>query len=249
MKLLAAFLCTLALYARAEVSVTVGDVSDRRTTGKFFTGLELDLKVSGPELADCKGARLILKDAKDDTGKAVAAKKGGFSDNSFKTLQKPFGGFGKSKAKEDEYSLKLELENPLRTAKNLTVEATLELLAPSKDPSSVISETVPAEADKLLTQEALKAAGVTITLKAPKNDEVSYTLIDPNSKVASIEFCTADGKPLETNGSMSSKILGTKSVSLTLRAKPPAGMVAKIYLLTDKSVLSIPLKLPVVTLP
>ena len=52
-----AFAATL----HAEVKVTPGDISDKRTTGKFFSGLDVELKVSGPELADCKGMRVVVK--------------------------------------------------------------------------------------------------------------------------------------------------------------------------------------------
>lgn len=251
MKLIALLLSTTVL-AQAELNVTVGDISDKRTTGKFFAGLEVDLKVSGPETADCKGIRIVVKDAKDDTGKAIAAKKGLLNDGSFKPLQKAFGGFSKSTDKKstgEEYQLKLELENPARSAKSFTLDATVELLVPSRDPKSILTVDVAAEAGKPLALESLKSAGATITLKAPKDEEVSYSVSDPNGKVSAVEFCSADGKPLETNGRMSSGFAGSKSVTINLRSKAPAGTVAKIYLLTDKSVISVPLKLPAMTLP
>ena len=113
----------------------------------------------------------------------------------------------------------------------------------------MISADVAKEAGKALANEALKAAGATITLKAAKGEEVGYTISDPNKKVASVEFFSTDGKALESNGRMSSGFLGKKDVTVSLREKAPAGVTAKIYLVTDKSVVTVPVKLPGVVLP
>jgi hypothetical protein len=250
MKLITTLFLASALLAQAAVNVTVGDISDKRTTGKFFQGLEVELKVSGPEMANCKGLRVVLKEAKDNTGKAIPEKEGVFNDGRFNEPQKAFGGFGNGKKKEfDEYQLKLELENPDRSAKSFSLDAAVELLIPSQDPNSVITVDVAKVADQPLAQEALKATGATITFKAPTSDRASYTITDPKGKIASIEFCSPDGKALETNGRMSSNFSGSKSININLREKAPAGMVAKIYLITDKSIVSAPVKLPGVPLP
>jgi hypothetical protein len=42
---------------------------------------------------------------------------------------------------------------------------------------------------------------------------------------------------------------GTKSVSVSFDAKPPADAVAKIYVVTDKSVVTVPVELKDVPLP
>lgn len=244
--LFALFLATM-ISARAEVKVTVGDISDRRTTGKFFAGLEIELKISGPETAECKGLRVVVKEAKDDTGKAVAPEEDRFNDGGFAEPQSAMGGFDDHKG--GDLQAKLEFENPARSAKSLTIDATVELLVPSKDAASVISVGVAKEAGKPLAQEALKTAGATITLKPVKGDDLEYTISDPNKKVASVEFCSADGKPLETSGRMSSGFAGKKDVTVTLRDKAPADVIAKVYLITEKAVVKVPLKLNAVALP
>ncbi len=250
MKLITSLILSTSLLALADVKVTVGDLTDKRTTGKFFAGMDVDLKISGPELADCKGIRIIVKEAKDDTGKAIKAKEGGFNDGGFDTPQKAFGGFGDDeKKKEPEFQLKIELENPARAAKTFTVDASLELLIPSKDPKALVTVDIAKEAGKPLASESLKAAGATITMKAAKDDEVGYTISDPNKKVATVEFCTADGKPLERSGTMSSGFFGKKDMTVTLREKAPAGVLAKIFLITEISVVSVPVKLAGVALP
>ncbi|HEY1170785.1 MAG TPA: hypothetical protein VGH19_05390 [Verrucomicrobiae bacterium] len=247
MKLIASLLLATTFAVHAEVKVAVGDISDNRSTGKAFTGLSVELKVSGVEMAECKAMRVVLKDAKDDAGNAIPTRKNSFNDSTFKAPQKTFGGFKREGPQE--YQLKLDLENPARSAKSLTVDAAVELLIPSKDPNAVITANVATEAGKPLAHEALKTAGVTIMLQESKDDKASYTIVDPRSKVANVEFCSADGKPLETSGRFSSGFNGSKSVTINLRAKAPAGMQAKIYLQTDKSILTIPVKLTSVALP
>ncbi|MEQ1852679.1 MAG: hypothetical protein ABMA01_13945, partial [Chthoniobacteraceae bacterium] len=109
----------LAHVAFAEVKLTVGDISDRRTTGKFFAGLEIELKLSGPELAEAKGIRTLIKGATDDAGNALPKKEDRFGSDGFEELQKAFGGgFGREK-KADEFQVKLEFGNPPRAAKSI----------------------------------------------------------------------------------------------------------------------------------
>ena len=81
------------------------------------------------------------------------------------------------------------------------------------------------------------------------DDELGYKLNDPKGVVAAVEFCSADGKVLETGGRMSSGGVGNKSYTISFRDKPPADAVAKIYLLTEKSLVKIPLNLSAVPLP
>jgi hypothetical protein len=243
----ATLLLLTTVFTQADVKVGVGEISDKRTNGKFFAGLEIELKVSGSELADCKGLRLAIKEAKDDAGKAIKEQEDRFNDSGFAPLQKGFGGFDDKKA--DEYQLKVELENPARSAKMLTLDASLELLIPSKDPAAIITVVIAKEAGKVLTNEALEKAGVALDFKAAKGSEMSYSLADPNKKVAAIEFCGADGKALETSGRMTSGFSGKKSVTITLRDKAPASVVAKVFLITEKSVVKVPVVLSAVPLP
>lgn len=256
----------LAQAASAEVKVTVGDISDKRTTGKFFAGLEIELKLSGPELADAKGIRTVVKDATDDTGKALKKAENRFRGDGFEELQKSFGGgFGDKKA--DEFQMKLEFENPPRAAKAIkALNGSVELLVPSKDPAAVITASVAKDAGKPLENATLKAAGVQFTLRKPGKEEkkgadfgfgggalgeseLGYVISDPKGKVASVEFCDATGKKLESNGSTSSGFNNSKTVAISLRDKPPADAIAKIYVVTEKSVVTVPLALKDIALP
>ena len=163
-----------ACVAKAEVAVTVGEVSDKRTTGEFFSGLELKLLLAGPELADAKGVRVTVDSATDDTGKnLVDPKRAAFSDD-FKPLEEPFG-LGPNK-KKGTYEIALALVNPLRTAKTVKLAGKAELMSPKADPASIVTASVAKAAGKPLVDAALKAAGVVITFKAPKGDDLAYEL-------------------------------------------------------------------------
>ena len=235
--------------ACAEVKLTVGDINDRRTTGKFFRGLEIELKISGPELANCKAMKVSVKDAVDDAGKTLKKAENSFGADEFQSLKTSFGNFGKGS--ENEYELKLEFENPSRSAKALKeVNGTVELLLPSNDPQSIVSIALDKESGKPVANPAIAAAGAEITFQAPKGSDVSYMLKDPKAKIAAIEICTADGKAIETSGRMTSSAFGgPKSTTLSLATAPGAGAMAKIYLLTDKSRVSVPISLKEVALP
>lgn len=248
MKLIASLVLATAILAQAEVKVTVGDISDKRTTGKFFKGLDLDLKLAGPELAECKGIRVVIKEAKDDGGNGVKVQENRFNADGFNRLQKAFGG-GFGEQKKEEYSIKVELENPARSAKTLNLDGVIELLNPAKDPAAVITVDLSKEKGEALTNDALKAAGVILSFKAAKPTEFGYVITDPNKKVASVEFCSADGKPLEVSSTSWSGFGGKKDVTISVKNAANGGAAAKVYLLTEKSVLSVPLKLNGVTLP
>jgi hypothetical protein len=239
----------LGITASAEVQVAVDQITDNRTTGDFFKGLELTLKLSGPELAEAKRMKIAITEAKDDLGTDISkVQKFGFDSGGFDPLEKGFG-FGGDK-KKDEFEHKLKLPNPARAAKTAKVNGALQLLIPSKDPASVVTVDVAKEAGKPLENAILKTAGATITFDAPKGDDAGYKIQDPKGVVASVEFCSPDGKALETGGRSSSSFGGgPKNVSISLRQNAPAGMVAKVYLVTAKSVVSVPIKLDAIALP
>jgi len=64
-----ALLAVPGLASAQDLRVTAGTIEDRRTTGKFFGGLEIELKLTGDDLADAKAARVVLKKAVDESGR------------------------------------------------------------------------------------------------------------------------------------------------------------------------------------
>ncbi|HVE65765.1 MAG TPA: hypothetical protein VNC59_04215, partial [Thermoanaerobaculia bacterium] len=73
---LATRLVALALFAASSVvlaapplTVSAGDITDRRRNDNFFGGLEIELKIGGDGAADVRGARALVKKAEDETGR------------------------------------------------------------------------------------------------------------------------------------------------------------------------------------
>src|SRR4030095_9462738 len=197
---------------------------------------------------ECKAMRVVLKEAKDDAGNVLKEQKNRFGEGEFENPRQKFGA-GFDQDAKDVWGARLQLENPARSAKSLALDAVVEFHVPSKDPAAVISVEVAKAAGKPVENAALKAAGVTLNFKAPKSSEGSYTITDPQKKVAAVEFCSADGKPLETTARMSSGFGSENNVTINLENASAAAMIAKVYLLTDKSVIRVPVKLPAVPLP
>lgn len=247
---LSAFAATTAF---AEVKVSVSEISDKRTTGKFFKGLELQLKFAGPEVVDAKGMRVVIEKATDDTGKDLEKPENSFYDEKdFQEIQRSnFGLSDEERDAKDITTFKLEFANPPRSAKSIkSLTGSVEFLLPKGDPASIVTASVAKDSGKPLDNAALKAAGVEFTLKGIKGNDISYTINDPKGAVASVEFVGKDGAALETNGRMSSGGFGGgKSVSISFSDTPPADATAQIYLVTAKSLVKVPVKLVDVALP
>ncbi|MBN8457730.1 MAG: hypothetical protein J0M04_07825 [Verrucomicrobia bacterium] len=232
--------------AHAEITVSPGTITDTRTDGKFFASLEVKLILSGPELANAKGMRVRLATATDNTGKNLIDKeKLGFLGDSFRPLEEPFG---PEPAKKGDFETEVKLANPPRAATSINLTGSIELLSPDADPSSVITLDVAEVAGKAIDNPALKATGAEITINKPKGEEFSYKIKDTGNKVAVVEFCTAEGKPLKTNGTSSMGFGSTKSCSVSI-PNAPDKVTVKIHLLTEKSLVKVPLKITGLKLP
>jgi hypothetical protein len=157
-----AFAAALALLAvpgpgaAQNVRVTAGTIEDRRTTGKFFGGLEIELKLTGDDLADARGARVLLKKAVDESGHDLLPEQKRDED-----FQKSSGSGGPD--------LKVNLKNPARGAGAIKeVSGDVELYAPSRDPAStVIVDRFTSRMDKPVESAALKAQKIKVRLVSP----------------------------------------------------------------------------------
>src|SRR5512134_427444 len=107
-----------------DLRVSTGTIEDRRTTGRFFAGLEVELKLTGDDLADAKSARILLKKAVDETGRDLLPEKK--PDEDFKSV-------GSSE-------LKLSLKNPARGASQIKeIAGEVQLFVPTRDPAAVVT--------------------------------------------------------------------------------------------------------------
>ncbi|HEY3124368.1 MAG TPA: hypothetical protein VGK70_09945 [Thermoanaerobaculia bacterium] len=152
-----ALLALPGLAAGQSLRVTAGTIEDRRTTGKFFGGLEIELKLTGDDLADAKAARVLLKKAVDESGRDLLPEKRGDED-----FQKSSG----SGAPD----LKVNLKNPARGAAAIKeVSGDVELYAPSRDPAAtVLVDRLTSRMDKSIDSAALKAQKIGVRLVSPK---------------------------------------------------------------------------------
>lgn len=137
----------------ADVRVSAGTIEDRRTTGRFFGGLEVELKLTGDDLADAKSARVLLKRAIDETGRDLLPE------------AKPDQGFQSMGSQ-----LKLSLKNPARGAQALKeITGDVELFVPTRDPAAIVTvDRVLSRMDKPVDSAALKAQKIAVKVVSPK---------------------------------------------------------------------------------
>ncbi|MEO6325744.1 MAG: hypothetical protein ABIT01_03895 [Thermoanaerobaculia bacterium] len=140
-----------------NVRVAAGTIEDRRTTGKFFAGLEIELKLTGDDLEGARAARAVVTKAVDDKGGDLLPE-----EKKEAEFAKAGGGSGPN--------LKLALKNPARGASALTeVSGSVELYMPGRDPAAVaMIEKLLSRMDKPLASPALKSAQVELKLISPK---------------------------------------------------------------------------------
>lgn len=261
--------------AAPPVSVSAGDVTDRRRNDNFFGGLEIELKIGGDGAAGVQGARALVKKAEDDTGRNLL--KEGAKTPEFETSM------------GDAPSLKLEMRNPARKAKKVReVSGQVELFVPGRDPAAVARlDGFLSRMDRPATSTALKAAQAEVTVVSRKTyeaekkkdaerrkkdaesagiggamveafsglfeglmgdieeNDVLLKVTDPGKKVFNVEVFDSKGARIDSGGSMS---VGSFRI-LKFSEKLPADASLRIYVLTPKSVLTAPFQLKDVALP
>jgi len=271
MKRILPLVVAVAGLTHAEIAVRVGEVWDTRTTSDLLAGcLKIQLCLAGAELADARGMRMTVASATDDTGKNLVdhstnpdtgdvghdpfaaadtgKKERSFFIGEFKPLRNPLADLKGVRPVEGVYQVMINLANPERAAKTVKLAGKLELWSPKADPASVVTAKVAWDAGKPLDNPALKAAGVEITFHPPVADRLAYELKDPKGKVAAVEFCTADGKAQQTYGDRFKCVRGSRGVTVNV-PNLRDGVLAKIYLLTEKSLLLVPFKMDAIKLP
>lgn len=151
-----------------KAGVLVGEIKDSRTTGSFFAGLEVELKVLGDALVDAKAMRLSIDAAADDTGRNLIGEK--TESPEFKEIDLS----GKTAA-----TAKIELKNPVRQATAIQeLSGSVELFIPQRDVDSVATVTnLSKNLGVPISAPALKPAGIELVIwnknqfEARKKDE------------------------------------------------------------------------------
>ena len=272
LKHLSAFVLGFCINAAIAQQISVTEISDKRTTGKFFAGLELKLSVLGSGIADSKGLRRIkIEKATDDTGRSLLREE--------RFSKTPFDADVIS-PKGDALDFELSLANPSRQAKTLQeVTGYVELHTPQKDTKSVLSFgplsslygkklSLPTSLsnklgiiplNKTLYEDMRKANANTNandggdfvkTLKqmfsgSMDAESLGFIVQGDMSDIVAIEVTDVSGKTLQRQGRFSSG----NFTSINFPGGPPPSAMIKVYLATPQSVARIPIQLKAVALP
>lgn len=137
-----------------DLRVSAGTIEDRRTTGKFFGGLEVELKLTGDDLADAKASRVILKKAVDETGRDLLPEE---------KKEPDFQTSGSS-------GLRISLKNPARGATAIReISGEVQLFTPSRDPAATVTvDRLLSRMDKPLSMPALRNQKIELAVISPK---------------------------------------------------------------------------------
>jgi hypothetical protein len=160
-----------ALPGPAGVTVTAGDITDRRRNDNTFASLEVELKLAGEAAGGVRGARAVLQKAIDDTGRSLLKEKEKTPD------------FEKSSG-DDPPVLKLDLRNPARRAAKIReISGQVELFVPGRDAASVARvEKFQAGMDRPVSAAPLKAAGAEVTVVSRKTYDAEKKKDDERKK-------------------------------------------------------------------
>lgn len=208
--LFAMFFVVSAAHAQSGVGVELDEVVDNRVSAGPFTGsLELRVKLKGSGLDKASAARVVVKEARDDRGTALADTS---STPDFTPRDYNSG------------TLQVGLRQPARAASSVRIKGTVELFVPSRDPSAVLKiDKALAKLDAPLASKALKDAKLVITplsrdgyteaMKARKLDDKD------------IEKIRAEGKAHGVSEKEIEQMIGLAKAFESMDADPPEGAV------------------------
>ena len=140
------------------VNVVLGDVTDSRTSGKFFQYLRIEVKLTGAALETAFGAtKPVITEAVDDTGRSLV-KSEERKDPLFWILQL-------NESKKSSLEQSADLLNPARRATTISMIGYVDVLQPQADPDSIYTiKSFPASAGQLLVPKEVAKRGVEITV-------------------------------------------------------------------------------------
>lgn len=267
---------SFAALAAPPLTMSAGDITDRRRNDNFFGGLEIELKIGGDGVADVRGARALVKKAEDETGRNLL--KEGAKAPDFETSMS-----------DTAPSLKIELRNPARKAKTVReVSGQVELFLPGRDPAAVARlDGFQSKMDRPAASSALKAARAEVTVVSRKTYEAEKKkdadrrkkeaegagiggamveafsglfegfmgAVEENDVLVKVDDPGKKVFNVEVFDSKGTKIDGAGSMTvgafriLKFSEKLPADASLRVYLLTPKSLVTTPFQLKNVALP
>ena len=270
----AALIVLLTLNSTAgAITPSIGEIKDSRTTGEFFAGLDLELKLVGDDMADVKGIRTSITSAVDETGRDLVDPQ---------KVKTDFEEFNTSSYQKN--SVTLSLKNPARKAAVIKeLKGELQFFVPKKDPSSTVKVLkLKAQTGKAIPSSVLKTAGIEMTVLSKADHEkqqqkkqeeakaealkqgitdmfdgmfggfmdvgendLVFMVKDPNKKLVNYEVVDASGKRIDNNGSMSTGEMKIVNYSQPL----PDDATLMIYVMTPGSIQTAKLEFASIALP
>ena len=211
------------------VNIALGDITDSRTTGKFFEYLRIEMKLNGAAVETSFGAtKPVITEAVDDTGRSLV-KSEARKDPLFWTLQL-------NDAKKTSLDQSTDLLNPARRATTISMIGYVDVLTPQADPDAVYTITnFAASAGQSLAPKEVAKRGVEITvLTKPLADKMKQDKAAAAEKKADAAPPSADqaisqafGKAFE---SLFSGFLRMGDNDLLFVVKDPQSQIAYIQI-------------------
>lgn len=259
-----------AILSPSAARVMLGDITDNRTTGQFFAGLRMEMRLSGDGIFEAYGiSKPKFTSATDDTGRVL------LKDDKNETLLWEMQPRQQKVANE---TLQGELANPARKATSITVKGYIQVYTPSLDPSAVV--TIPdiqavmgrpmeskeppisitildkaaaeadAEARKSKAASLQSALGQMFTggRNLGEND-LQFKISDPSGLIVKLEVIGANGKPIETGSRSKSSSDGIDNYVNSYKSPITKDTSLKIYYSTQKSMNQVPFSFENVPLP
>lgn len=275
---LVVFIC-LAASASADaidVRVSVSEVSDRRSTGQFFNNLEVKLKLTGDDAAEIKGINTVITSAVDDTRRNLlspeknrsgfeAVRETGTGPEVTLSLKNPARKATVIKELSGELQLFMPAQDPAATVlikdlgrsigKPLTDKALekagISVIVLTKKEYDLIKKDEEQKAKNTAEKQGLDKAllkafeGLLGAFFEVGEHDLILKISDPSAKLIEVEVIDGKGTRISGQGSMKTGDLRILNYTEAL----PADAQLRIFLNTQKSVVSLPLKLADISLP
>ena len=197
------------------IDVQVGEIKDSRTTGQFFSGLDVELKLIGDDLRDAKAMRTVVASALDSTGRDILKKDESSTD--FQSLDHEYGLSN---------SVTLKLLNPSRKAESVKeIKGSVELFIPKNDPSASITLSGKKSfTGAALTSPVLKAAGISLAVFTADQMKAQQAK-DKEVKVAELKKQGIGEDMIESAVSMMGLMDSSDPNALTIKLSDPKSML------------------------
>lgn len=261
----------------SDVKVTVAEVKDQRSTGEFFNNLEIKLKLIGDDSSSIRGIKTSISRAVDDTGRNLILEDE--RKDRFETLWDGRAGMAEVNLKfknparravvVKEITGELQLFMPDKDpASTVSIKGFMKTVGKPVSDSALtkagIAVTVLTKKEYELlkkdeekkAREAAQEQGLTEAMMSAfegllgaffqvgENDLI-FKISDPSGNFIDMDVVDANSAKIKSQGNMKSHEL----IVLNYDEAVPADAQLRLFLKTQKSVISMPLRLVDIALP